>query len=327
MEAVTSTTEPKSSTISQTSGNQSGSSEKSGVQASSTQTASGDFSAQLLKYLGRSEKAEVNEEEFFSSLIAQRLEKESPEAASFYQEKVSALSVSMARRDGYVPVEDVAKAALSATVAEGKVSKAKAEEINGFAFNAAQLDSNKECLYDGRGTTRAVASVAEAMSKVKTLVDQIEQGVSKVSTRSLDIPSNRGTTPGPLVSLDSPASGSSQEASLSQGISGEASEKQIRFTWKHIASDGKLALLLPTRLNGQVDKVELFDSEGKKIEQGKYSKQTEDKRAVYRFKEAGAEYGKNIDVTITKKDGEVIVYKVKDGAKRTYVEQDDFSRA
>ena len=130
-----------------------------------------DFSAYLMKSLGRTGQQEVNEEELFSAVISQRLNAENPEAATFYDQKVKELSVSMARADGYVPLEDVAKSALQATVDEGHVTQEQAEVINGEAFSSAQRDENLDCLYDGRGDTAAVATMEEAMFKVKQIMD------------------------------------------------------------------------------------------------------------------------------------------------------------
>jgi len=296
------------------------------------QGAEDEFASYLTKSLGRSGQQEVNEEELFSAVISQRLNKESPEAAQFYDEKVKELSVSMAREDGYVPLEDVAKSALQATVDEGKIDSAKAEMINSEAFNSAQLDDNLDCLYDGRGDTSAVMSMEEAMFKVKQVLDQVDAGQLTLDPRALDIPSNIGSTPGYMIASGLAAEIAGRPADQVDSAEavveaeGEGSEKQVRFTWKHEASDGNLAILLPTRLNGQIDGVSLFDSDGNLLEKGDYSKQTGDKRAVYRFNDPGGDYGKNIDAVVYLENGQTLTYHVKDGGERTYVPQDDYTK-
>lgn len=294
--------------------NESGTTEK-------TETKSDEFSSFLMKQLSRTSADQVNEEELFSAVIGQRLNKESAEAGNFYNEQVKSLTVSMARQDGYVPVEDVAKAALKATVDAGKITKEKAEIINASAFESAQIDNNLESLYDGRGETKAVATMEEMMFKIKSMMEDIDSGKKTVTARSLDIASNRGTTPGTLISLGL----SSEVGKLAEGaeLSSEGgSEKQIRFTWKHEASDGNLAVLLPQRLTN-IDKVELF-KDGELIEKGHYSKRTGDDRAVFRFDEPGKEYGRDVDVKISMDNGDTYTYNVRNGGERTYVPQDDY---
>lgn len=287
-----------------------------------TEGKSDEFSSFLMKQLSRASTDSVSEEELFSAVIGQRLNKESTEAGDFYNEQVKSLSVSMARSDGYVPVEDVAKAALKATVDAGKITKEKAELINAAAFEGAQIDNNLECLFDGRGETKAVATMEEMMFKIKAMMEEIDSGKKTVIARSLDIASNRGMTPGGLISSGFASEvGKSAEGS-EFSVAGEGGEKQIRFTWKHEASDGNLAVLLPQRLTN-IDKVELF-KDGELIEKGSYSKRTGDDRAVFRFDEHGKEYGKDIDVKISMDNGDTFTYNVGNGGERTYVPQDDY---
>lgn len=288
-----------------------------------------DFNTYLTKILGRTGQEEVNEEELFSSIIGQRLQEKDPEAATYYQEQVAQLSESMKREDGYVPVEDIAKAALRATVDAGKVSSSEAVTINALAFQAAQLDGDKLSLFDGRGETKAVSSMEEAMFKVKAVLDRFDLGDLILDPRALDTPSNKGFTPGTDLMGAGGAEGAEgvgRVEGAEAAVEGDMSEKQVRFTWKHEASDGNLAILLPTRLNGNIKGVSLYDSEGNLIEEGAYSKRTGDQRAVFRFDEPGGEYGKNIDAVVTLDNGDTLTYRVKDGNQRTYVPQDDFTK-
>ena len=298
------------------------SSEGQGATTPSSSKDVDSFIAFLQKSLGKSGAAEINEEELFSSIIAQRLDKESPEALAHFEKMVKEYSGSMARGDGYVPVEDVAKYALKSVVAEGLVTAEKADMINAEAFQGAQLDSNLEMLFDGRGDTKAVMGADEAMFKVKEFMSKVDSGEIKVEARSLEIPSNQGLRSGKELMSGGEGVGGLEGA---EGLLGGGSEKQIRFTWKHESdSDGNLAILLPTMLNGLVKSVKIYGEDGDLIETGDYSKQTGDSRAVYRFNEPGKAYGRNVDVVVTKKSGEELVYRVKNGGERTYVPQDDY---
>lgn len=284
---------------------------------------SSEFDALLADSLGLAGDTQVNEEELFAAIIGQKLSEESEEANVFYQDKIKEFSVSMARSDGYIPLEDVAKEALKATVDAGMVAEDKAEMINATAFAAAQLDEDKDCLFDGRGETCALGSMEEAMFKVQAVLDQIEAGTLVLEARSLDIPSNVGFTPGHLVDAEGETA-KVEGAVESKEASKESSEKQVRFTWKEEANDGNLAILLPTRLNGSVDSVSIW-KDGELVEEGSYDRQTGDKRAIFRFDEPGAAYGEDLDVKVEKDDGETLVYHIDNGAERTYHAQDDYS--
>ncbi|MFN8389985.1 MAG: hypothetical protein U0136_06820 [Bdellovibrionota bacterium] len=336
MEAISNTSTGSAVSSTQTLLNTTDSSQQTKSTDSTKSTEGGsDFSAFLLKSLGRTGQDQVNEEELFSSVIGEQLNEQDPAAADFYQQKVTELSGTMARSDGYVPVEDVAKAALKATVDAGKVTKEKAETIHATAFAAAQLDDNTESLYDSRGTTAAVATMDEAMFKVKAIMDQIESGSLVLPPRDLSTPSNVGTTPGSMLGLNVagdaidrllPSASAGEIAATEAGAAEGTSEKQTRFTWKHEASDGNLAILLPTRLNGNIKGVSLYDSDGNLLEKGDYSKKTGDNRTVFRFNHVGGYYGKDIDAAVTLDDGNVLVYNVNNGNERTYVPQDDFKK-
>ena len=294
----------------------------------------GDFAAYLSKTLGKSGQEPVNEEELFSALISERLNEIDQEASLFYDQKVKELSGTMSRSDGYVPIEDVAKAALRETVAAGNVTTEQAEKLHAEAFAGAQLDDNAMNLYDGRGDTSATGSMEEAMFKVQAVLDQVAAGTLVLDPRPLDVMSNIGTTPGTEMSggLGGLEGELGRELAGAEGAEGleaeseEGSEKQVRFTWKHEASDGNLAILLPTKLNGQIAGVSLYDKEGNLLEKGDYSKQTGDSRAVFRFNDAGGEYGKDVDAVVYLDNGQTLTYHVNNGGERTYVPQDDYTK-
>ena len=147
-----------------------------------------EFSKFLMASLNRTGQDQVNEEELFSAIIGQRLSEDNTEAAEFYQQQFQDLSKTMARADGYVPVEDVAKADLKATADSGKITMEEADKINATAFAAAQLDENHDALYDGRGETSAIALMEEAMFKVKSVLEQVESGTMTPEARALDVP-------------------------------------------------------------------------------------------------------------------------------------------
>lgn len=338
MDAISSLFPSSSVAATQSAGNKSDSTATQAVEGSGQGQAAGtadDFSTFLTQILGRSGQDQVNEEELYSGLIGEKLQEKSTEAYDYYQQQFTQIATARAHPDGYVPVEDVAKAALKATVDAGKVDDNAAEMINGEAFQAAQLDDNTSCLYDGLGMTKAVGSFDSAVQKIRATMDQITSGAIKVDPRSLGIPSNQGTTPGTLLLSLAPGANSALAEQSTAGAGATATdaaagtdltinpEKQVRFTWKEVASDGNLAILLPTSSNGKASGVSLYGPDGELLEKGNYTKQTHDFRAVYRFDKPGSEYGNDITVVVDNNDGTKTIYKVGDGGKRTYVPEGD----
>jgi len=280
---------------------------------------SSEFSSFIQKALGKSAGTQVNEEELFAALIEQKLSEVGDEAAEFYRAEKEKLMVSMARADGYVNVEDVAKAALKKTVTDGKVDLAIAEKINGEAFAGAQLDDNLEMLYDSRGSgddpTIAVSDMEAALLSMRVTIEKIESGEMSVAARSLDIPSNSvpgGTTPVSGTPAD-PASAPSGAQQL-DGAEG--------FLWKpESESDGKLVVLLPTTLKGLIERVEVHSelppTDTSKLGSGRFTGDTHNGgRPHYRFEKEGGEYGDNVELVVYKTDGSTATWSISDGAAR-----------
>lgn len=282
--------------------------------------AEGDFGAMMQKLLGGAGKSEVNEEELFAALIEQRLAKENPEAAAHYREQLTALSASMARADGYVPVEDAAMAALRATVAAGKLDDATAQRVNAEAFQGAQLDSNLNALYDGRGSegdpTIATSAMEAALLSMRTLVEKFDSGEADAGVRPLDAPSNAAPAPvgehedgGHVGDLGSAPSGT-------QSLDGSGG-----FLWKpESEKNGNLVVLLPKELAGLISKVEIHSSlppsESTKIASGNFSSNANGGRDHFRFDEPGSAYGSNVYVVAYREDGETVNWQIGDGGER-----------
>ncbi len=288
-----------------------------------TENSSGSSFDDFMKSaLGATGKNQVSEEELFASLIEQRLNELSPEAASFYAGERTKLQASMTKPNGYVPVEEAALKALNSTVASGQITEEDGARINGEAFAGAQLDDDLENLFDDRGgdgdTTIAVASIDEAMAKLKLFMDGMKSG----TLTSTDRPLSAGATGGQLTNSGGssetggiPGSGSS--ISGSQAIDGSGG-----FVWKPVSeSDGNLVVLLPTELKGLISKVEIHSSlppsEASKLAEGKFSGDDDNgERPHYRFPNPGSEYGDNVHVVGYKDDGTTVTWEIGNGGQR-----------
>ena len=271
---------------------------------------------------------EVNEEQLYATIVEQQLGKVSEEAAAFYKTETAKLMESLRREDGYVCVEDVTKAALKATVAEGLVDQESAEKLHGIAFVAAQLDENKEALYDSFGSeeddTVAKLSMEEALRLAQETVEKIEKGEITADPRSLDAPSNSWPGQDGAAEAEGEELAGSEAAGNGESITGKQSlDGSGGFVWKPESErDGNLAIVLPSSLGGLVESVEVYredeeSGEREKVAEGVYGgEEPESGRPVFRFDEPGAEYGTDLEVVVTKSDGETVTWQIDDGSER-----------
>lgn len=291
---------------------------------STPSTSGAGFEDFMTKALGGMGKSQVSEEELFASLIEQRISEVSPEAAAFYAGEKAKLMTSMAKPDGHIPMEDVALQALNATVASGTIDEADAMRINGEAFAGAQLDGDLTNLFDDRGgegdPTIAVASIEEAMSKLKLFMDSVTSGTFKGAERPLNVGATgqQMTGGGSAASGDvgSSNTGASSSVSGSQGMDGSGG-----FVWKPVSeSDGNLVVVLPTSLAGAIDKVEIHSSlpptDATKLDDGRFTGNNNGERPHFRFPKPGSEYGDNVHVVAYKNDGTQVDWTIGDGGQR-----------
>lgn len=273
-------------------------------------------------------KTQVSEEELFASLVEQRIGEVSPEAATFYATEKAKLMGTMLTPGGHVPMEDVALAALNATVASGAITEADGMRINGEAFAGAQLDSDLENLFDDKGgegdPTIAVASIEEAMGKLKLFMDSMKAGTLTAVDRALSV----GSTGQQIKAAASAASGAaagevgSSDTGASSSVTGSQSmDGGGGFVWKPVSeSDGKLAVVLPKALSGAVDRVEIHSSlppsDATKLAEGNFKGDANGGRPHFRFSKPGADFGDNVHVVAFKNDGTTVTWDIGDGGKR-----------
>ena len=140
-----------------------------------------DFDTYLKSLLVPDSANQVSEEELFAALISERLKNlKGEETASEYNSILSEKKNELMRADGYVPFEDAAKAALRKLGDLEKISSQEADQIYSQSFNAAQLDDNKNALYDNRGSandpTIATASLEQALFLARQMIEQYDNG-------------------------------------------------------------------------------------------------------------------------------------------------------
>ncbi len=135
------------------------------------------FSDVLMDFLPTEAGQEINEEQLFSAVIAERLEGlKGSEALDSYKVSLEEHLAAMKHPNGYVPVEDASRAALNDMVDKGILSIEEAESIHAQAFQAAQLDDNHEALYDSLGSTMAVAMIEMALKSSTNMLAAFDSG-------------------------------------------------------------------------------------------------------------------------------------------------------
>jgi hypothetical protein len=263
----------------------------------------GDFNTTLKAFLSPDKSNKVSEEELFSALVQERIKKTKGESAlSEFKGLFESAKKRLQKPNGFIPVEDAAKEALKEFRDAKKITKEEADSIYSQAFAGAQLDQNKEALFDGRGgpndPTIAVADMEQALLLSGALIGKFDSGAEKVTARTLDEPSNAAVTGG----TGAPASEAGGAGFLFKPVS---------------ESDGKLVVLLPPRLAGLVKSVSLLGPNGEVIETGRYTGNGNGGRDHYRFSRAGGQYQDGLTVQATLATGELVRYIIRETSQRT----------
>lgn len=238
---------------------------------------------------------QVNEEELYAALLQERIKKlVGDEAAEEYQTLFQEKKVGWRRADGVERIEDAANDTIDALVAANTLTAEQAAQVKAEAFRAAQLDDNTEALWDGRGSENdpsiALSTLESALLSARTLIEKIDSGEEIID---------------PEVNM---------EAQPTEGNPNDGAEG---FLFKPVSeSDGKLVVLLPQALTGQIEQVVLKDLQDKEIEKGRYADVHNGGREHYRFSKAGADYGGPLVVEVRFKDGTSTKYHIEDPAQR-----------
>ena len=157
-----------------------------------------------------------------------------------------------------------------------------------------------------------------ALLGAKDIFAKFESGELSLTPRSLDIPSNSkggsgGALGGAVADITPGNSDMTGEQSAVDGADG--------FLWKpESESDGNLVVLLPSELNGLIEKVEVhsgmpFSDETKEAD-GRYANIGNGNRQHYRFDRNGGEFGEEAFVVAHRTNGEMIFWKIDSPAER-----------
>ena len=273
----------------------------------------GDFDGILRALLAPDAENKVSEEALFASVAGERVTKLKGQAAGDKYKEMLALEQGQLRSADFVPLEQAAKSVLRKMRDAGDLTKEEADKIYSESFAAAQLDDNKAALWDSKGgasdPTMAVSLIEAALASAKKMVEALDSGTETAEARSVDEEAaGKGATPS--LALNHSAT---PEATVAVG---EKLDGPGGFLWKPLSTHGTLAILLPTDLAGQVEKVVIKDSAGIELDSQDKDSGAHEGREVYRYSKKGSEYGKDVTVEVKLKDGSTKTYSIPDPAKR-----------
>jgi hypothetical protein len=261
----------------------------------------GDFDATLKSLLSSDPAKKVSEEELFSGLVQERIKKtKGDEGLKEFQTLLEQSKGSHKKADGFIAHEDATKEALKAFQAAGKLTQEETDSIYSQAFAAAQLDENKEALFDDRGgpndPTMAVAAMEQALLLSKAMIQKFDDGTEKAPSRTVS------------------------EATVGKGMhvgGGHSEAGSSGFLFKPVSdSDGKLAVLLPSQLAGLVKAVTLVGPNGEILEKGRYTGNGNGGRDHFRFSKTGGSYPDGLSVQVTMMNDEIVRYIIGETSER-----------
>jgi len=277
-----------------------------------------DLTASKLKagledFLKADSSGKVHEEQLQFALVNTMLTNKSIKLGDEFSKSFAKLSAAGGS------IEDNVKLALADLVSQSKISQTEADSINGISFKAAQLDNNLTALYDNKGSegdqTIAVATIDEALSKAASVIDSYRKGTTDIDSRPLTSPSNS-------ISENSNQGTVTSSNEVSQTGNGQAvSSSRNGFLWKPVSdSNGKLVVLLPANLTGQVNGVEVHSSlppsDTSKIESGKYSGNANGGRPHFRFSNPGSSFPDGAYVVARLNNGSYTTFQIGDSSAR-----------
>ncbi len=258
-----------------------------------------DISSHLNDILIEDAEGKIHEEQLQYGIVHYLLEQEDPQIAEQY---LHTFNQCIGTGTPPCSTEDAIKAALTSLNNKKMISLEVAERINGISFRAAQLDKNLTALFDNRGSsgdnTIATMPKDQACKNVEQLLKDISSGKIVVEPRSLKAPSNQVTS-------------SSARNSGSGG-----------FLWKPVSeSDGKLVVLLPSQLTGNIRAAGIYSSlpasEETLIESGRFAGDHKNGgRAHFRFSQSGASYPNGSLVVAHLNNGNTIHFQIGDSSRR-----------
>jgi hypothetical protein len=285
----------------------------------------GDFNTLLSGILSPDPANNVNEEELFAGIVEERVNNlKGPELQKKFSDLLAKEENSMQKADGFIPCEDAAKSALKKLRDSGDLTSDEADKIYSESFSAAQLDGNKNALFDGKGgagdATVALQKLEQALLSARTKLEGFDSGAEEAEKRSVGEASNSKTSVA-AAAVSAPQSSFTASTPSSTSLvtpNGLVVDGANNFLFKPISeNEGTLAVLMPSDLAHNVMSLVLKDEGGNVIEEG-HSTGFGDtgEREKFSFSKPGGSYGNNLTVEARLNDGSSRQYLIPDPSKR-----------
>ena len=147
-----------------------------------------DDAQYLRSRLSPDSKGNVNEEQLFAAIIAERIKVTvNPAVAEKFEVAIEKARKAIGKRAN--AEENAARRALNELVKSGTISKTGAQKIHAEAFAAAQLDKNPEKLFDSTGgkkdRTQATAPVDIAVQNAIKALNRFDSGKETATPRAI----------------------------------------------------------------------------------------------------------------------------------------------
>lgn len=198
----------------------------------------------LNSLIGGTDQVSVNEEQLFASIIYDRIASvKGEDLAREYDVLLDKKMVEHTRADGFVYIEEAARAALKEFESSGKLTTEEAETIHAQAFQAAQLDDNTTILWDSRGTTMSAAPTATAMEKVLAMLLKFDSGEVASGRMALSYQQDQATESAATAALAASSTGTTSAVSAADASGGYT--ESATYTSYGVRNGGRQAWRIP----------------------------------------------------------------------------------
>lgn len=251
----------------------------------------------------------VTEDDLFAGIAHHRIASSHPRALVRF-EHTFGIELSRARSHrSDAPVMNAAERALRQLVRESLLSLDDYRLIQSDAFGRAQLDLDRTWI-SRRGSTveelNAARTIDEATKSAEAGKPATWQELAIYNSRERALARARWISQAPRSPTQTP--GATTPIGASPVSAGGHSEQvdNPTFLWKPISdSDGKLVILLPSALTGEVESVVLWSSDlGELLAEGRFAGVANGGREHFRFGVSGQEFPPGTVVEVTLKSGE-----------------------
>ena len=272
----------------------------------------------------------ISEQDMFAAIAHQELKRINGALADKFASEFPDMLRHMLPQKGANAPFKAADRILRAYLRNKEINQRQYKAIRDEAFGKAQFDTDRSqlgALKADQGARWSISetTVSEALRKYSVNLrasaheiarfKQIESQVSRAKRRAQrEAREASAQTLHAEAARHPSAASAGSPAADAKGPTLLTSEAPSGFIWKPVsASDGKLAVVLPTSWSNLNPALEILDEEGEElIAKGRIAGVLSDGRKIVRFSAAGAEFPENCIVKVTLQDGSFRTVRIHD---------------